>query len=240
MIQQFAPIRRLIETVMFFRAHGLKLGVCFLGLYLPVIALNLLMPGLAGEAQEKARLLGLSYLIHFLYQPIYTGALIYWLARIESGEAWSLKDGLVVGVSLWDKLILVNLITHCLIILGALAFILPGLIAYARLSLVEFRVVLNRDAPQEALRNSVRLTRPLTWEILASSVFLLLAVLLLELLFGKVFTVFSAGVVVEMLSSSLLSVVLLLNLTILLFRFYGLAGGRGDVPNHQDPHGADR
>lgn len=82
---------------MFFKAHGLKLGIFFLGLYLPVIALNLLMPGLAGEAQEKARLLGLSYLIHFLYQPIYTGALIYWLARIESGETWSLKDGLVVG-----------------------------------------------------------------------------------------------------------------------------------------------
>lgn len=134
-------------------------------------------------------------------------------------------------------MILVNLITHCLIILGALAFILPGLIAYARLSLVEFRVVLNSDAPQEALRSSVKMTQPFTLEILASSVLLLLVVLLLELLFGKVFTFFSAGVVMEMLSSSLLSVVLLLNLTILLFRFYGLAGGRGDDRN---PDGTDR
>ncbi|MFZ7126621.1 MAG: hypothetical protein ACOWWM_10765 [Desulfobacterales bacterium] len=230
MIHQPAPIRRLIETLGFFRIYGMKIGIPFLLLYLPVVALNVALPFMADESTSKSGLLGLSYLIQFMYQPIYTGALIFWLARIEAGEPWSLKDGAVVGVALWDKMILANLISHVLIVVGLLALIIPGLIAYARLALAEFSIVLDGDAAREAIRRSFVITRPFAWEILASSGILFLAFLYLEIVLSWINGLLSGGIIMDLAASSLLSVVLMINLTILLFRFYGLAvrraGGR--------------
>jgi hypothetical protein len=238
MMHHTAPIRRLMETLGFFRAYGWTIAIRFLPLYLPVVALNLLLPSLGGDPQQKASYLGLSYLIHFLYQPIYTGALIYWLSRIEAGAAWSLREGFVLGVTLWDRLLLVSLITHMWIVLGALAFIVPGLIAYARLSLAEFRVVLRGESAREAIRGSFRMTRPVAWEILASSLVLFLLFLAFELLFAQVNAKLSGGLAVELLMSSLLSILLLISLTILLFRFYGLTKGpEADLPDTGDAAG---
>lgn len=235
MIHHPSPIKRLIETVSFFRVYGWQLGRGFVVLYLPMIVLNLLLPGMAEDAQERAGMIGLSYMVHFLYQPIYTGALIYWLARIEAGENWSLKEGFIVGISLWDKLIVVNLISHLLIVLGVLAFIVPGLIAYSRLALAEFRVVLNSESAQTAVRGSFVMTRAFTWEILASSGIMFLFFLTLELVFGQINRAMGGGMATDLLFSSLLSVVLLINLTILLFRFYGLAKGRDVNPRDLKP-----
>lgn len=238
MIYQPSPIRRLTETIRFFRVYGLKLGGYFFLLYLPVIVLDLLLPGMAEEPMEQAAVLGRSYIIHFLYQPIYTGALIYWLARIESGASWSLKDGLIVGISFWDQLILVNLISFVLVIVGVFAFIVPGLIAYARLSLAEYRVVLNGENAKSAIRGSFRITRPFAWEILASSGILFFLFLFLELVFGRAIAVLSGGMAVDLFMRSALSIVFILNLTILLYRFYGLAGESESI-SRDDGGGGD-
>jgi len=220
-----SPLLRLRESMAFFRVYGRDLLRFFTLLYLPVVIVSLVLPQNSGQG---AGFPGVAFILNFFYQPIYTGALIYQLAQIEAGQPWTVREGFIVGVRLWDKLLLVNVVSLALTLTGLMAFIIPGLIVYARLALAEYRVVLAGDSPKAALQNSFRMTRPFTLPIIACT----------AVLFG---IFLSAQIVIEGLASALamplllpealnilLSLVLMVLLTILLFRFYGLADQTGD------------
>jgi uncharacterized membrane protein len=108
-------------------------------------------------------------------------------------------------------------------VMGLLAFIVPGLIAYARLSLAEFRVVIDRDRPKEALKSSFERTRPFTLQIIASTSVLFALFLAAEVVVERFADGLGLSPLLTLGINSLVSIVMLLNLTILLFRFYGLA-----------------
>jgi hypothetical protein len=219
-----SPLRRLLEAAIFFKAYGREILGFFLVFYVPVLLVNLVLPGMAGDAAESGgRLPLMSFFFTFLYQPVYTGALIYQLARLEAGQPWSVREGFIVGVTLWDKLLLVNLVSLAFTVMGLLAFIVPGLIAYARLSLAEFRVVIDRDRPKEALKGSFERTRPFTLQIIASTSVLFAIFLATEVVVERFADGLGLSPLLTLGINSLVSIVMLLNLTILLFRFYGLA-----------------
>lgn len=229
---QHSPLRRLVEAAIFFRAFGRQILGYFLVFYLPVLLANLLLPGMVGVGAEAAgRLPMLSFFFTFLYQPIYTGALIYQLSRLEAGQSWSVREGFIIGVSLWDKLLLVNLASLVVTVLGLLAFIIPGLIAYARLSLAEFRVVIDRARPKEALTSSFERTRPFTIQIIASTSVLFALFLAVEVLVERLAGGLGLSPILALGINSLVSIVMLLLLTILLFRFYGLAFPAPSAPS---------
>ena len=214
-----SPLRRLRESLVFFRVYWRELLRFFIVLYLPVMVVTLVLP-----AGARSGFPTLAFIFNFFYQPIYTGALIYQLARIEDGRPYTVREGFVTGVRLWDKLLLVNLVSLGLTLAGLMAFIVPGLIAYARLALAEFRVVLAGDAPKDALKGSFDMTRPFALSIITCTAILFGVFLALQLVIEWL-TVSLAmpGLFPEVLNT-LLSVVLMVYLTILLYRFYGLAG----------------
>jgi hypothetical protein len=165
----------------------------------------------------------LPILIHFMYQPIYTGGLMFMISRLVSGESWGIKESLLVGLGCWLNLLVVHVISSALIILGLIAFIFPGLVVFARLSLAEFSVVLERRSPMDSLIHSNRITKRFTWQIIGSVVLLSALLLGVKLLINIIIATLSLKHLLVFMVSELIIIILWSNLTILLFRYYSLA-----------------
>ncbi len=223
----FSPFKRLKEAAIFVHVYRRDLLRFFLVFYLPVILVGFLVPGVeTGEEGQVPTIPMIALIFDFFYHPIYMGGLIYLLARIESGQPWSLQEGFVVGVRLWDKLLLANLISLVVIALGFMAFVLPAIIAYARLAMVEFRIVLDGDDPFRAIKNSYQMTRLYMLPIIGSTSILFMAFILLRLLIDQLALTLGADPLLPFVLDSILTIAVMLMLTVVLFRFYGLANRR--------------
>lgn len=222
-----SPFKRLREAALFIHVYRRDLVVFFVIFYLPVVMVGFFVPGTQPVSEGQGPSIPMIALIFdFFYHPIYMGAFIYLLARIEAGHPWSLQEGFVFGVRYWDKLLLANLISLVIIGAGFMAFVLPAVIAYARLALVEFRIVLDGDGPFEALKNSFQMSRLFMLPIIGSTAILFMAFMLLRLLIDQLALNLELAAFWPFILDSLLSIAMMLVLTVLLFRFYGLASRR--------------
>lgn len=216
-------IMRLGETFSFFRVYARDIASFLLYATFPVIIIENFLSYYAAVYDFSPEIKSLPILIHFMYQPIYTGGLIFMISRLVSGDSWSVKESLLVGLGCWLNLLVVNVISSVLIILGLLAFILPGLFIFARLSLAEFSVVLERLSPIDALIHSNRITKRFTWQIIGSVLLLSALLIGVKLLINIIITTFSLKHLFVFMASELIIIILWSTLTILLFRYYGLA-----------------
>ena len=227
-------IRRLIETFAFFKAHLVEIGKFFFILYLPVIVIELVLSYYIAGSLPPIKVLYFNILINYLYQPLYTGGFIYLISKTVSGEKWDMKGCLLVGLTCWGNLLVVNVISSVIIFAGLIAFIIPGVIAFARLSLAEYGVVLDGLDFKEAMLRSVKITKVFMWQIIGSSMVLFGILLLIKLLIQKIIADLSLDNSVIVVVSSLVSVILWSNFTILLFRFYDLANRDALERSHGD------
>jgi hypothetical protein len=216
-------ILRLGETFTFFRAYARDIASFLLYATFPVIIIENFLSYYAAVYDLSPEIKSLPIFIHFMYQPIYTGGLIFLISRLVSGESWSVKESLLVGLRCWLNLLVVNVISSVLIMLGLLAFILPGLVIFARLSMAEFSVVLERLSPVDALIHSNRITRQFTWQIIGSILLLSALLIGVKLLINIIIATFSLKHLFVFMISELIIIILWSNITILLFRYYGLA-----------------
>jgi len=215
-------ILRLGETFSFFRAYARDIASFLLYATFPVIIIENFLSYYAAVYELSPEIKSIPIFIHFIYQPIYTGGLIFMISRLVSGETWSVKESLLVGLGCWLNLLVVNVISSVLIILGLLAFIVPGLVIFARLSLAEFGVVLERRSPLDALTHSNRITNRFTWQIVGSVVLLSALLIGVKILINIIIATFSLKHLFVFMISELIIIILWSNLTILLFRYYGL------------------
>ena len=216
-------IKRLIETFVFFKAHVLLIGKFLIISTLPFIILEIFLSYYSTIVSYPLTIQYLSIIVGYLYQPIYTGGLIYLIYKIVADEQCSMKECLSVSLGRWADLIIVNIISMVIIIAGLFAFIIPGFIAFARLSLAEYSVVINRFNPKKALINSNDITKAFTWQIIGSCFLLSGILLILELSIQIIINKLSIGNIFISAVSSLLSIILWSNFTILLFRYYDLS-----------------
>jgi len=216
-------ILRLGESFSFFRAYARDIASFLLYATFPVIIIENFLSYFAAVYNLSPDIKSLPILIHFMYQPIYTGGLIFMISRLVSGASWSIKESLLVGLGCWLNLLVVHVISSALIILGLIAFIVPGLVVFARLSMAEFSVVLERRSPIDSLIHSNRITKRFTWQIIGSVVLLSALLLGVKLLINIIIATFSLKHLFVFMVGELIIIILWSNLTILLFRYYDLA-----------------
>jgi len=216
-------IKPLIETFSFFRAYVRDIVTFLLYATVPVIIIENFISYYAINYNFPFDIKHLPIIVHFLYQPIYTGGLIYLISKIVVGEKWDTKGCLLVGLRCWVNLLLVNIISSLIVILGLFAFIIPGLFIFARLSLAEFCVVLDRLSPMEALLHSNKMSRNFTWQIITSALLLSIILLGFQLLIHLVIVTLSLENIFIFMITELLIIILWSTFTILFFRFYDLA-----------------
>lgn len=227
-------IKPLIETFRFFRVYLRDIVVFLLYATFPVIIIENFISYYAIHFQFPMEIKHLPVILHFLYQPIYTGGLIYLLSRIVAEEEWDVKGCLLVGLRCWANLLMVNIISSFMIILGLFAFILPGIFIFARLSLAEFCVVLERMSPIDALYRSNKMTKAFTWQIIACGLLLSLILLGFQLIVHLAIVTFSLEHIVTFMVIELLVIILWSMFTILFFRFYDLALKAIGQPHDQE------
>jgi hypothetical protein len=216
-------ILRLGESFFFFRAYARDIASFLLYATFPVIIIENFLSYYAAVYNLSPDIKSLPILIHFMYQPIYTGGLMFMISRLVSGDSWSVKESLLVGLECWLNLLAVHVISSALIILGLFAFIVPGLVVFARLSLAEFSVVLEKRSPIDALTRSNRIAKRFAWQIIGSVVLLSALLLCVKLLINIIIATFSLKHLLVFMVSELIVIILWSNLTILLFRYYDLA-----------------
>jgi len=216
-------IKPLIETFSFFRAYARDIVTFLLYATVPVIIIENFISYYAIHYNFPLEIKHLPIIVHFLYQPIYTGGLIYLISKIVVGEKWDIKGCLLVGLHCWINLLLVNIISSLMVILGLFALIIPGLFIFARLSLAEFCVVLDRLSPFEALYRSNKMSRNFTWQIIISALLLSVILLGFQLLIHLAIVMFSLANIFIFIITELLIIILWSTFTILFFRFYDLA-----------------
>ena len=216
-------IKPLIETFSFFRAYARDIVTFLLYATVPVIIIENFISYYAINYNFPFQIKHLPIIVHFLYQPIYTGGLIYLISKIVVGEKWDIKGCLSVGLSCWVNLLLVNIVSSLMVILGLFAFIIPGLFIFARLSLAEFCVVLDRLSPMEALLHSNKMSRNFTWQIITSALLLSIILLGFQLLIHLAIVTLSLANIFTFMITELLIIILWSTFTILFFRFYDLA-----------------
>ena len=227
-------IKPLIETFTFFRVYVRDIGTFLLYATFPVIIIENFISYYAITYDFPIEIKHLPIILHFLYQPIYTGGLIYLISKIVLGEKWSIKECLLVGLGCWINLLVVNIISSLIIILGLFAFIIPGLFIFARLSLAEFSVVLDRLSPIEALYHSNKISRNFTWQIIGSALLLSVILLGFQLIVHLLIVTLSFKNLFILMVSELLIIILWSNFTILLFRFYDLANKASQQSHNQE------
>jgi hypothetical protein len=216
-------ILRLGESFSFFRAYVRDIASFLLYATFPVIIIENFLSYYAEAYSLSPDIKSLPILIHFMYQPIYTGGLMFMISRLVSGASWSIKESLLVGLGCWLNLLVVHVVSSALIILGLIAFIVPGLVVFARLSLAEFSVVLERRSPIDSLIHSNKITKRFTWQIIGSTVLLSALLLGVKILINIIIATFSLKHLLVFMVSELIIIILWSNLTILLFRYYDLA-----------------
>jgi len=216
-------IQRLTETFAFFRTYFLDISAFLLTVTFPVILLEAIVSYYLTQTGASMEMKILPSVIAFIYQPVYTAGLIYMISVKINGKTWNLKEGFFFSLSCWGNLLFVNTLTLCITLLGLFAFILPGLFLFARLSMAQFCVVLERIDPKAALIRSNQISKPFTFQIIVCSVCITVTLLILDMLLQYFFSRLSLDHNFTMIITSVIFLILSANITILLFRFYDLA-----------------
>lgn len=167
-----------LRDALYFFTHNLG---AILRLCLPLIVLEaLLMTQLDKLAADDTSLL-LKTLAGLLCYPLYSAALILFMAARSNGVQPRSRDLLAMSLTLWPSFALLTALMSVVVLLGASIFILPGIWLLIRLAFAENLLVLERCTPLEALKRSFQLTGGHLAPLLGWMVLVMLPIWLLEL-----------------------------------------------------------
>jgi len=215
--------KRLFETLAFFKTFVVDIARFLIPVTLPVVMLETSLSFRIMNLESAGAVQWLPFLVGFLFRPVYTAGLIWLLTRLVAGTPWTLRECLGVGIRCWSRLLVVYLASSVLIFAGLLAFLIPGLIVLARLSLAEFGVVLEGMGPRQALARSNERVRGFTADVVGSTLVLSFLLVGLDVITNYLLARFSLQGYAAAILTSLVFLVLSSSLTILFYRFYDLA-----------------
>jgi hypothetical protein len=107
---------------------------------------------------DVVSLVQMSLLVEIVFGPICTGGIITALAGHMSGEKTPYPVAIRAGLHHWARLFGARIVAQFLVMLGLLAFIIPGIILAVRFSLIDEVVVLEGAGVTVARNRSVQLT----------------------------------------------------------------------------------
>jgi uncharacterized membrane protein len=103
--------------------------------------------------------------IEGIFGPIYIGAMIHALSELKQGYRPSYSRSMRVGLQNWGRLFVARLIAGLVVVLGLIAFIIPGIVLMVRYALLDPAVVLEGAGPVDAIKRSTVLTAGVRWQI---------------------------------------------------------------------------
>lgn len=112
-----------------------------------------------------------SLISFFALYPIYTVALILFMAKSANHEQAKNTDLIAEALTLWGPFLTLTLVSLFITALGLIAFIVPGIYISVRLAFGEFYLILFGLKPMEAIRLSYKSTKNYFWPLLSFLLF---------------------------------------------------------------------
>ncbi|RLL49771.1 hypothetical protein D8Y20_12645 [Mariprofundus sp. EBB-1] len=156
-------IEFLSDSWSFFKVHAVALSLIVLPFAIPVEIFNTLYQHVFTNGEEQI----LPMVIHFIVYPIYTIAVVYYIASFVSGEAIGSKALWRLGMKRWFPYITLSALVGLATIGGLVLLIVPGIIVIVRCAFAEFELLLNHREPMDAIIKSAASTKEHFWIILS-------------------------------------------------------------------------
>jgi hypothetical protein len=150
------------ETLRLFAVHLHLFTLITLTVWLPghvvINYLDFFGGGPPGSTEAAARGIRVFLVVEAVFGPLVVAATLAALARIKRGEPATYGQALADGLATWPRLFIARLVQGAIVLVGLVAFIVPGLILLVRVSFVDAMVVLDGAPLGAALRLSNALT----------------------------------------------------------------------------------
>jgi len=181
-------------------------------------------------------------LIEAICSPIYAGAIVFALPRLIEGKPVPYGEALGVGFQFWGRLFAARFVAGLLILVGLVAFLIPGLVLSVRYALIDATVVLENQGVTSSRERSWSLTDGRGWQIFGAITIVYLLYLTLAtavytpLVIAEEFWALDLVVyfAVEVVLDCLLDIVYTVNV-IVMFLFYWEASGRSEENAIDEP-----
>ena len=134
-------------------------------LCLPILSIVILIQYLLFTIPDFDLAPFVSAVLDLLFYPIYTAALILFIAKRTSHEYPSKISLLAASLKIWVPFVLLTLLAGILIGCGLILLIIPGIWVAIRLSLSEVFLVVGGLKPFEAINASFAATKEYFWII---------------------------------------------------------------------------
>lgn len=141
----------IIRDAWYFFRHNLG---AIARLCLPIILLEALAQTVLLSSSGEHTPAAYSLLIGLLFYPLYTGALIVFMAARSSGQAPAPANVLALTLRLWPRFAVLTALINVLLMIGAQFLLLPALYVMVKLAFSEYLLVLREASPLAAMRAS--------------------------------------------------------------------------------------
>lgn len=98
-------------------------------------------------------------LIDILVNPIFSVAVIFYIASIVTGEKIDTITLWRLGIKFWLPYLILSILFGLSVTVGFILLIIPGIMLWTRWSFASFDLLLNQSRPREALRHSWTATK---------------------------------------------------------------------------------
>ncbi len=105
----------------------------------------------------------LSFVSYVALYPIYTAALILFMAKSANKEHSKNINLIASSLKLWWPFFILTVFSIFLSVVGFVLFIIPGIWVAVRLTFAEFFLILYGKDPWEAIRQSFKITKQYFW-----------------------------------------------------------------------------
>ena len=151
----------LAQSWYFYRRHFMVIAV----ICLPWLLLNEGLQEFALQQMAEEYSPSLLLLIHAVIYPLYATPVTLYMAAKQRNTPFTLQQGMNIALKLWLVFASVTLLVNMAVFTGIAFFVLPGAWLAARLTFVDFHIVLNRLTPFAAIRQSIEQSQPLQWPL---------------------------------------------------------------------------
>ena len=179
----------LTDSWYFFRNHIGDICRVILPLCVPLVILDAL---LSSQSSTDSVASFLSLAANFLITPLLSAVLVIQIAAITTSQKPGISQCYKMALKFWLPMMLIGLIELTAITVGLLALIIPGLIAYSRLSFSAFYCIFEKQSALNSAHTSWYQTKACQWVILKGCCLIALLFLLPFLVVNNVLT--SAGI----------------------------------------------
>ena len=180
-------IKSLKESWSFFKIHSVALSIIILPIAAPVEIFSSLYEYFLNSDEFHFIEEIVPMAVNAITYPIYTIAVIFYIASVITGETLNTKTLWKLGAKFWLPYIIMSAMIIITVVSGFILLIVPGIILIIRYAFSEFDLLLNKNKPLNALKNSWSETKEYMWVIFGGYVIITFALVVPYYLIAAIF-----------------------------------------------------